>query len=349
MKAAFRSFPDVSTIHPEEKSSDGSSSYSQLSYTLQFWMLLIFGVPSLICSLYIIGHVFYDRAKWNALHNQLIIVIIVLNLIFILTDFSWMLDSLRHAGKVLSATPAFCLTWWFLDYSLYSAQTVILAWASIERHLLIFSNQLMSVKRKRILYHYLPPSLLLVYVFIFYAAVIFALPCQNKFDFHREECGSYPCFYQVRILIVWDAFFHSVVPTMIIAICNIALLYRIFVHKRRLQQSIQWRKYRHMAIQLLTISGVYLFLNFPLTVIMLVQLVASSEPQLGFGAQLYVFILTYSVILSLPCVVCLRSFSPDGRRQGQVSPMLTRTIHDRMFITRANVTTDGRAHRNATV
>lgn len=348
MMTAWRVFFYARIEDYRQKSLDEDRSRSQLSYNLQFWILLLFGVPSLICSLFILGNVFYDRAKRNALHNHLIILIIFLNLIIIVTDFSWMLDSLRHSGHVLSATPTFCLIWWFLDYTLYSSQTIILAWASIERHFLIFSSHFMSLRRNRIIYHYLPPMLLLVYTTIFYSAAIFAPLCQNRFDFHREECGSYPCFFQVRLLIVWDAFFHSVIPTLIIVICNVALIYRILVHKRRLQQSIQWRKHRHMSIQLLTVTGVYLFLNFPLTIIMLVQLVAASEPQLGFGAQLYIFIITYSVTLSLPCVVCLRSFSPDGRRRGQVSPILTPIMHQRMFATTAPTGVKGR-QPNATI
>ena len=165
-------------------------SQTHLSYSLQFWLLLGFGVPSLTCSLFIFYYFLFDQTRRRALHNHLILLIIATNILLIITDLSWMLDSLRRSGRVLFPTPAFCMLWWFLDYSLYTIQTVILAWASIERHLLIFHSHLMSTPRKRFLYHYLPPALLVLYMMVFYALVIFLSPCENLYDFDSESCGS---------------------------------------------------------------------------------------------------------------------------------------------------------------
>ena len=54
-----------------------------------------------------------------------------------------------------------------------------------------------------------------------------------------------------------------------------------------------------MSIHLLTLAGVYLFLNFPLSIIMLVRLITDVRSETGFAVQLYLFFLTYSVTLSL--------------------------------------------------
>jgi hypothetical protein len=77
-----------------------------------------------------------------------------------------------------------------------------------------------------------------------------------------------------------------------------------------------------MSMQLLSLSAVYLFLNLPMVVIMLVQLILNSDPQVGFGTQLYIFILTYSVTLSLPFVVCLNRLSIDKHRHIRISPTI---------------------------
>jgi hypothetical protein len=303
-----------------------------ISTKLQFWSLLIFGIPSLICSLFILYQYLSDPIRRNAVQNHTILIILTSNIILIFTDFSWTLDSLRRPGHILSATPAFCMIWWFFDFTLYNTQTMILAWASIERHVLIFHSQLISTRKNKFYYHYLPPIILIIYLITFYIGIIFLPPCQNTFDFTSVECGSNPCYLNIKYLALWDAILHSVLPTFIIAVSSLALIYRVIAHKKRVRQPIQWRKHRRMAIQLLSLSAVYLFLNFPLKIVMLIQIFEETGPQLGFGTQLYIFFLTYSVTLSLPFVVCLSYLSNDKYQNQRISPtQITVSQHQRMY------------------
>lgn len=294
-----------------------------ISYSLQFWLLLVFTIPSFLCSLLIIYRYLFNHTKRNGLHNHSILLIIIINVLLIITDVSWMLDNLHHSGRVLSRTPEFCLIWWLFDDSLYNLQTVILAWASIERHILIFHSKYVITKRDRILYHYLPPMILMIYLFSFHISVLIFPPCKNHFDFDSVECGSNPCYLNIYALSLWDIFVNNVIPTLIIAIFNIALLYRVILQKKRLRQPIQWKKHRRMSMQLLSISAVYLFLNLPMIVMLLVQLIQDIETKIGFGTQLYIFILTYSVTLSLPFVVCFNRLSIDKHRRIRISPTIT--------------------------
>jgi hypothetical protein len=288
---------------------------SKLPYELQFWLLLVFGVLSLLCSLMIIREYLCNKNKRRALHNHAILLIIIINVILIATDFSWMLDSLRRPGQILSATSTFCLFWLFFDYALYTGQTVILAWASIERHILIFRSSIMKNRSKQILYHYLPLSLLIIYVVIFYVVVIVFPPCENQFDYTIVECNSNPCYLRVASLVLWDTIVNSIIPTLIIVVFSISLLCRILIHRRRLHRSIQWRKHRQMSLELLTFSAVYTFLNLPFTVMTIVDSMSPSGITLDFLAQLYFFFLTYGVSLSMPFVVFLRYFSHRGHRR----------------------------------
>jgi len=313
------------------KSKSADIATSQLSNVFQFWCLIIVGVPSLICSLLIFYHYLSDRTRRRGMHNHTILLIILTNVILILTDFSWMLDSLRRPGEILSATPSFCMIWWFLDFTLYNTQTIILAWASIQRHILIFHNHLLSTKKRKFYYHYLPPLILILYIISFFLGVIYFPPCTNEFDYTEIECGSNPCYLSISFLVAWDSVMHSVLPTILIGIFSLALLYRIIAHKKRIRQPIQWRKHRRMAMQLLSLSGVYLFLNFPLTIIMLVQYFQTERPRFGFGTQLYIFFLTYSVTLSLPFVVYLSYLSNEKNQQRRTHPVLTHSQHQRMY------------------
>lgn len=298
----------------------GEMEMAEISTNLQFWILLIFTIPSLICSLFVIYRYLSNQILRNGLHNHSILLLVIVNVILIITDVSWMLDNLRRGGQVFSPTPSFCLLWWIIDDSLYGLQTVILAWASIERHILIFHSKYVSTRKQKLIYRCLPPSLLTIYMFVFHIGVILYAPCENQFDYNELECGSNPCYLNVTFLSTWDLIVNSIIPTLIIAIFNLALLYRIIAQKQRLRQPIDWRKHRRMSMQLLSLSGVYLFLNLPMIVIMFIQLIQSTDPQTGFGTQLYIFILTYSVTLSLPFVVCLNRLSLDKRRLVQISP-----------------------------
>ena len=298
----------------------GEMDIPDVSLNIQFWLLLIFTVLSLLCSLIVIYRYLSNQNLRNGLHNHSILLIIIINVLVIFTDVSWMLDNLRREGEVWSPTAAFCVIWWILDDTLYGLQTGILAWASIERHILIFHSKYVSTRKQKLLYRCLPPSILIIYQLSFHVSVLVFPSCENVFHFDEIQCGSNPCYLKITFLSLWDLIVNSVIPTLIIAIFNMALLYRIIAQKQRLRQPIQWRKHRRMSVQLLSLSAVYLFLNLPMIVIMLIQLIQDADPQVGFGAQLYIFILTYSVTLSLPFVVCCNRLSVDKHRHIQVSP-----------------------------
>ncbi|CAM4962342.1 unnamed protein product, partial [Rotaria socialis] len=102
---------------------------------------------------------------------------------------------------------------------------------------------MVSTKQKNF-YHYLPPVLIIVCLFSFCTVVIFRPSYHNRFDFKSVECGSNPCFLSIDILAACESVMHSALPTLIIAVFSIALLYRVIAHKKRLQQPIQWRKHR---------------------------------------------------------------------------------------------------------
>ncbi|CAF1356344.1 unnamed protein product [Adineta steineri] len=62
---------------------------------------------------------------------------------------------------------------------------------------------------------------------------------------------------------MWELLAHQVIPTLIIVIFSITLIVRALQQKQRVNQRIQWRKYRKMTIQLLSISALYLAFNSP--------------------------------------------------------------------------------------
>jgi len=275
---------------------------SEISWprTLRFWLLLIFDIPSIICSLFVLYHLLTNRTSRSALHNHTVIILLIIALLFQLTDIPWYLDFIRQ-GFVRPKIPTRCLLWWLVDLGFYNTVALILAWTSIERHILVFHNRWISTQKKRFFVHYLPLYILILYSTIYYTTVIFFPPCQHKFIYTLPVCAASPCHLFHRILGLWEMGIHGCLSTIIVAFFSIALLVRVIVHKRRRNRIFRWKIYRKMIIQLLSISALYLLLNFPI-MLMSVARLCGLPPDVGVQAQQITFFLTYWVMFLLPFV-----------------------------------------------
>ncbi|CAF1031121.1 unnamed protein product [Adineta steineri] len=309
----------------------GEMDITHVSYNLRFWLLLFFAIFSFICSIFIIYRYLSNRKMRNGLHNHCIVLIIIINVLLIVTDIIWTLVSLHNTGRSPSATSSFCLIWWLFDDALYNSQTAILAWASIERHILIFHSKHVTTQKQKLIYHYLPPILLIIYIFTFHINVLFFQSCENSFNFNDLQCGSQPCYLGRNFLTIWDTIVNNAMPTVIITIFNFALLYRIIAQKKRLRQPIQWKKHRRMSMQLISLSAVYCFLDLPMVIFLFIQLIQDKDPDVSFISQLYLFIVTYSITLLLPFVVCLNSLTIDRQRHIRISATVTLPLYKKPF------------------
>ena len=273
------------------------------SFAFQFWFNLPFHVLSLFCYVFVLSYILKNKTQRQALHNHSIIVLLFISFSIVLFDYSWVLDSARHEGQVWLASPILCKIWWLLDFGFYDACTVVLAWTSFERHILIFHTNLIATKRRLILIHYLPLISIVVYLIIFYTYVIFFPSCENEYDFTSSICGAYPCYLLLPYVAQWGLIVNGVAPTLLIVLFNIALLVRVLWQKYQRRQD--WRRCRRMAFQLLSISILYLSMNLPLMIIALVQ--ASGYPDWNVQAQLYLFFFCAYIQYLLPfiCLTCL--------------------------------------------
>jgi hypothetical protein len=59
----------------------------------------------------------------------------------------WLIRYYR-TGTIISFTPAFCQAWVFIGSSMYISVFILMAWASIERHILIFHAKWFATKNK---------------------------------------------------------------------------------------------------------------------------------------------------------------------------------------------------------
>ncbi|CAF1403179.1 unnamed protein product [Adineta steineri] len=229
---------------------------------VRFWTYLISDVLSIACSLFVLYYLFFDRALRRALNNHVIIVLLFIGLVNEITSVPWILYRQRF-GIALIQTPDFYLSSYFFDYATFTTQIILFAWATLERHILIYHDHWISTKQRRFFVHYLPIISILIYTLVYYSVTTFGPFCKNSFVSFLAGGYIIPCVYGNKVLAMWELLAHQVIPTLIIVIFSISLIIRALQQKQRVNQRIQWRKYRKMTIQLLSISALYLAFNSP--------------------------------------------------------------------------------------
>ncbi|CAF1410622.1 unnamed protein product [Adineta ricciae] len=229
-------------------------------------MFTIFIVPSTLCSIFNIYYLLTKRTYREELSNHVIIFILIFALFFTLTDTVWCIFY-YHTNSSLLSTPAFCLTWIYLDFAVFTSVIMLTAWASIERHMLIFHQNFSATPLRRLMFHYVPLMIFAIYPFIYYFIVFFLIPCDIPFDYNQLRCGIGSCAYVDTSFALWDSIVNSILPIFAIVLFSFALIVRVWYSKYRMGQRFPWRNYRKMLFQLLSISFLYFVLAFPAMVL----------------------------------------------------------------------------------
>jgi hypothetical protein len=275
-----------------------------ISVTARFWLYLIPNILSVLCSIFVLYHLLFDRTLREALHNHVIIIILFAGLIYELTTVPLQLYY-YHFGDTWEMTIPMSATrlWTFIDSLGYQTQLIGLAWASIERHILVFNSQWIATQKKRFFAHYLPLMVVLIYCFSYYFAFDI-VPFCGDLHFPSPTNGvPFSCIFIHPIMGKFDAICNLIIPTFIIFSSSLALLVRVLRQKARLSHGIKWRKQRKMTIQLLSIATLYLFFNFPRTILLIVDLCGVNSNTL-VSALVYTAYFAIYTVFFYPFVCC---------------------------------------------
>jgi phosphatidylglycerophosphate synthase len=105
---------------------------------------------------------------------------------------------------------------------------------------------------------------------------------------------------------MWETIVHQMLPAVLIIVFSIALFVRVLLQKHRIHQPVQWRKHRKMAIQILSISLLYLEFYFPYVLYSLMLTFGvpnDSLDNLGVYAEFCTYFMT--PLLSFVCTLSL--------------------------------------------
>lgn len=283
-----------------------------LSRAIRFWILLPCCILSVSCCVLLLYYFITIRKLRRGLHNHVVIVLIVLELLYLVTDVPLYLNYLR-LGYVWPQTPSICLFWWVFSDGVHETITVLVAWASIERHILIFNTFWASTRRKRMLSHYLPIGLILLYGCLFYGVAIFFPPCAHSFQYTDAWCSSF-CLYENSSFATYQLVINEILFTVLIGLFSVALVFRVILRKHiRLRQPIQWRKHRKMTIQLIAIASNYLLFHL-VDMIILITKPFDLNSDFGLTFEIYISFVNYFAELVLP-FICLAALYPKPWRR----------------------------------
>ena len=232
-------------------------------------------VPSILVSLVIFVHFVSSRAVRATAHQHSVFLLLLVNFFQISVNIPITMSAYQSSGIIRPATAAFCTWWTFYDYSLYTINADLMAWMSIERHLLIFHAGLLggAGSWKRWSLHVAPWLVCLCWGPFFYMITIVSnLICTNTWTFDEPFCGQL-CFPATTWGLV-DIFLHMIFIISIILTANIALIIRVVYQQISLvgRTRLNWRSQRKMVLQLSAISSTYLVVWLPVAIIQLVEM-----------------------------------------------------------------------------
>ena len=269
---------------------------------IDFIILLIVVILSLPLTTFVLYQLLTKRTVYSQMNNHVIIILIISNALQTIVEMPMQL-SFWYLGVVWPPSLAYCYVWSFIEYFMFTANALLMAWASFERHLLIFNGNLFHSVLRRICYHFVPIGLCFVYPLAYYIGFLFFYPCASYYDMANGNCITGCFVWTSHVMNIYEQTCHGFIPTLLIGFLSTSLLWRVLRKKRRLAGGWNWRKNRKMTIQLLSISRLFFFVNIGFYSINIVQKMGNSD----FGSALFSW--TYLIALCLPPLIPLVSLA----------------------------------------
>jgi len=119
---------------------------------VRFWTFIIGDVLSILCSLFVLYHVLFNRILRQNHGNYVNIFILCVCLIGEVTVIPTYLYFYQNADSWIRSK-VFCEIQQFIDWSSYVIIGMLVAWSNIEKHIIIFHDKWISSFRKRLFLH----------------------------------------------------------------------------------------------------------------------------------------------------------------------------------------------------
>ena len=230
---------------------------------IRAWIMMVPIGPSILVAIFNLYHLLTNRVLRTAINNHVIILLLCIGLFETVTDILWQTHFYR-TGISPVRTSVFCFVWSYFGSGIYTSVFVLMAWASIERHIIIFNPNWFGTKIKACLFHYLPLSICILWPLTYYFTIFFILPCNVTIYYNRRFCNVYfTCTSAGPGGGYIDSIGNFMLPAFVTIVFSVALLIRVVYIRHRVRGRVDWKKYRKLSLQLLPISGLYMVIQLP--------------------------------------------------------------------------------------
>ncbi|UJR28241.1 hypothetical protein I4U23_009491 [Adineta vaga] len=260
-------------------------------------------------------------------YYQILILINLLVLLNIILNVSVSL-SYYARGYIQPQTKHFCRYWEYIDYITSGCVIWCNAILTIQRYLLVFHPHYLRSKRQKVFLHYLPIILSNFYIIMFYACVIWIVPCNAVNDYTANLCGE-GCIEDVPSLSTFNWFFNILFPVFTVIFGSCILLVRVLWTRRKMQRNLRnWSKNWKMIVQLLGIAIVYSLVWLPLSAVSVIN-IFKKDDYLDMIGDEYLYYVTYLADMCIPIVALIVSPEINGRLRRQIRPTVATSIASR--------------------
>ncbi len=150
-----------------------------------------------------------------------------------------------------------CKLWLIVDYSSIVCLGLLVCWASIQRHILIFGPIHIKKLQSTFKFKIIPSLIALGFPLTWYSILV--LTCTyKKTQLNIFQCR--PCFEDEKIIFLIDTLLSLLFPLLITIIATFFLLIRILRLRRSLFRSNlkKWRRCKRLTRQMILFSFIYL-------------------------------------------------------------------------------------------
>ncbi|CAF1006643.1 unnamed protein product [Adineta steineri] len=260
-------------------------------YSFWFYFVTICSIPSVVCFIFDFYQFIKHRKTliYENITHHIILCLLINDFIqvFIIQPFTLVYFYFGHIKYFYSVT--YCMFWIYFNYTFINQSLIFTAYASVERYLLLFHKQLML--RHKILFHYIPLLITIVYLPCMLFYLIFLFPCTHNFDPTQYECGA-PCFAQSQPIGIINQIIHLFIPVTVLVFFNSFILIRVLAQKKRSAAAVAgslsanfWKQNSRMIIQLATICLLALAVWIPYVTSLLIQIFGDR----AFGGSIIFF------------------------------------------------------------
>jgi len=122
-----------------------------------------------------------------------------------------------------------------IKYTLFLSSIMLMAWASIERYLLIYHERLML--RHIILLHYAPIMIIILYSIFFYVSSVLLNKCHPTHNVHLYVCGGACYQYQLQLGLI-DIIVNTMGSVITTFVVNHVLIIRHVLRRCYMKRSV---------------------------------------------------------------------------------------------------------------